>query len=59
MSKAAEKITIKELADELGVSKNTVRNQLIKAGYDLAQYKENGVIKLDKGLISVARSINR
>lgn len=59
MSKAAEKITIKELADELGVSKNTVRNQLIKAGYDLAQYKENGVIKLDKELISVARSIDQ
>ena len=59
MSAVAEKMTIKELSDELGVSKNTVRNQLIKAGYDLAQYKENGVIKLDKGLISVARSINR
>lgn len=57
MSKAAGKMTIKKLADELGVSKNTVRNQLINAGYDISQYKENGIIMLDKELIGVARAI--
>ncbi|RZH69837.1 hypothetical protein, partial [Staphylococcus aureus] len=50
-------MTIKELADELGITKNTVRNYLVKAGYDLARYKENGIILLDKELIGVARSI--
>ncbi|WP_446904921.1 hypothetical protein, partial [Enterococcus faecium] len=47
------------LADELGVSKNTVRNQLVNSGFDLAQYKENGIIMLDKELIGVVRSIYR
>ncbi|MDV4648279.1 hypothetical protein NNF80_13415, partial [Enterococcus faecium] len=28
-------MTIKALADELGITKNTVRNYLVKAGYDL------------------------
>ncbi|MGC6751667.1 hypothetical protein, partial [Escherichia coli] len=28
-------MTIKNLADELGVSKNTVRNQLVNSGFDL------------------------
>lgn len=56
MSAVAEKMTIKKLADELGVSKNTVRNQLVKAGYNLSKYKENGVIMLDKELICAARS---
>lgn len=41
MSNPVEKMTIKNLADELGVSKNTVRNQLVNSGFDLAQYKEN------------------
>ncbi|MCI1152256.1 hypothetical protein MOP91_00300, partial [Enterococcus faecium] len=54
-----EKMTIKNLADELGVSKNTVRNQLVNSGFDLAQYKENGIIMLDKELIGVVRSIYR
>ncbi|HAP9957517.1 TPA: hypothetical protein SDA38_002818, partial [Enterococcus faecium] len=45
--------------DELGVSKNTVRNQLVNSGFDLAQYKENGIIMLDKELIGVVRSIYR
>ncbi|MCH3378836.1 hypothetical protein LDA52_12330, partial [Enterococcus faecium] len=49
----------KNLADELGVSKNTVRNQLVNSGFDLAQYKENGIIMLDKELIGVVRSIYR
>ncbi|HAP8172929.1 TPA: hypothetical protein JOB27_002886, partial [Enterococcus faecium] len=44
---------------ELGVSKNTVRNQLVNSGFDLAQYKENGIIMLDKELIGVVRSIYR
>lgn len=47
MSNPVEKMTIKNLADELGVSKNTVRNQLVNSGFDLAQYKENGIIMLD------------
>ncbi|AWI95018.1 hypothetical protein DD562_00040 (plasmid) [Staphylococcus aureus] len=59
MSNPVEKMTIKNLADELGVSKNTVRNQLVNSGFDLAQYKENGIIMLDKELIGVARSIYR
>ncbi|MEJ4437910.1 hypothetical protein SJ891_14055, partial [Enterococcus faecium] len=42
-----------------GVSKNTVRNQLVNSGFDLAQYKENGIIMLDKELIGVVRSIYR
>lgn len=59
MSNPIEKMTIKNLADELGVSKNTVRNQLVNSGFDLAQYKENGIIMLDKELIGVVRSIYR
>ncbi|EOG08545.1 hypothetical protein SM3_02536 [Enterococcus faecium EnGen0176] len=51
MSNPVEKMTIKNLADELGVSKNTVRNQLVNSGFDLAQYKENGIIMLDKELL--------
>lgn len=43
----------------MGVSKNTVRNQLVNSGFDLAQYKENGIIMLDKELIGVVRSIYR
>ncbi|WP_395532655.1 hypothetical protein [Enterococcus faecium] len=57
MTGSMDKMTIKELADELGITKNTVRNYLVKAGYDLARYKENGIIMLDKELIGVARSI--
>ncbi|WP_367951942.1 helix-turn-helix domain-containing protein, partial [Enterococcus faecium] len=41
MTDLPEKMTIKNLADELGISKNTVRNQLVNAGYDLARYKDN------------------
>lgn len=59
MSNPVEKMTIKNLADELGVSKNTVRNQLVNSGFGLAQYKENGIIMLDKELIGVVRSIYR
>lgn len=59
MSNPVEKMTIKNLADELGVSKNTVRNQLVNSGFDLAQYKENGIIMLDKELIGIVRSIYR
>ena len=59
MSNPVEKMPIKNLADELGISKNTVRNQLVNAGYDLARYKDNGVIMLDKELIGVVRSIYR
>lgn len=59
MSNPVEKMTIKNLADELGVLKNTVRNQLVNSGFDLAQYKENGIIMLDKELIGVVRSIYR
>ncbi|WP_288227957.1 hypothetical protein, partial [uncultured Enterococcus sp.] len=59
MTDLSEKMTIKNLADELGVSKNTVRNQLVNSGFDLAQYKENGIIMLDKELIGVVRSIYR
>lgn len=59
MSNPVEKMTIKNLADELGVSKNTVRNQLVNSGFDLAQYKENGIIMLDRELIGVVRSIYR
>ena len=59
MSNPVEKMTIKNLADELGVSKNTVRNQLVNSGFDLDQYKENGIIMLDKELIGVVRSIYR
>ncbi|HBK5196265.1 TPA: hypothetical protein LLB22_002940, partial [Enterococcus faecium] len=59
MTDLPEKMTIKNLADELGISKNTVRNQLVNAGYDLARYKDNGVIMLDKELIGVVRSIYR
>ena len=59
MSNPVEKMTIKNLADELGVSKNTVRNQLVNSGFDLAQDKENGIIMLDKELIGVVRSIYR
>lgn len=59
MSNPVEKMTIKNLADELGVSKNTVRNQLVNSGFDLAQYTENGIIMLDKELIGVVRSIYR
>ena len=59
MSNPVEKMTIKNLADELGVSKNTVRNQLVNSGFDLAQYKDNGIIMLDKELIGVVRSIYR
>lgn len=57
MTNSVNKMTVKTLADELGVTKNTVRNYLISSGYDLTQYKENGVIMLDKELIDVARSI--
>lgn len=57
MNKSVEKTTIKNLADELGVSKNTVRNQLVNAGYDLARYKANGIITLNKELIDFVRSI--
>lgn len=57
MTDSVNKMTIKTLADELGVTKNTVRNYLINSGYDLARYKENGIIMLDKELIGVARSI--
>ena len=57
MTDSTDKMTIKALADELGITKNTVRNYLVKAGYDLARYKENGIIMLDKELIGVARSI--
>lgn len=59
MTDLPEKMTIKNLADELGISKNTVRNQLVNSGFDLAQYKENGIIMLDKELIGVVRSIYR
>ena len=59
MTDSADKMTIKALADELGITKNTVRNYLVKAGYDLARYKKNGIILLDKELIGVARSIYR
>ncbi|BDP75760.1 hypothetical protein EfmAA96_35450 (plasmid) [Enterococcus faecium] len=59
MTDLSEKNNHKKLADELGVSKNTVRNQLVNSGYDLARYKENGVIMLDKELIGVVRSIYR
>ena len=59
MTDLSEKMTIKNLADEVGVSKNTVRNQLVNSGFDLAQYKENGIIMLDKELIGVVRSIYR
>ncbi|XIL22143.1 hypothetical protein N8C30_14565 (plasmid) [Enterococcus faecium] len=38
---------------------NTVRNQVVNSGFDLAQYKENGIIMLDKKLICVVRSIYR
>jgi hypothetical protein len=57
MTDSTDKMTIKALADELGITKNTVRNYLVKAGYDLARYKENGIIMLDKELIGVVRSI--
>lgn len=57
MTDSTDKMTIKELADELGITKNTVRNYLVKAGYDLARYKKNGIIMLDKELIGVVRSI--
>ncbi len=59
MTGSTDKMTIKGLADELGITKNTVRNYLVKAGYDLTRYKENGIIMLDKELIGVARSIYR
>ncbi|HAQ0071942.1 TPA: hypothetical protein ACGV2D_002801 [Enterococcus faecium] len=59
MTDSADKMTIKALADELGITKNTVRNYLVKAGYDLARYKKNGIIVLDKELIGVVRSIYR
>lgn len=59
MTDSTDKMTIKELADELGITKNTVRNYLVKAGYDLARYKKNGIIMLDKELIDVVRSIYR
>lgn len=59
MTDSADKMTIKALADELGITKNTVRNYLVKAGYDLARYKKNGIIILDKELIGVVRSIYR
>lgn len=59
MTDSADKMTIKALADELGITKNTVRNYLVKAGYDLARYKKNGIIMLDKELIGVVRSIYR
>ncbi|EEV43525.1 hypothetical protein [Enterococcus faecium] len=59
MTDSTDKMTIKALADELGITKNTVRNYLVKAGYDLARYKKNGIILLDKELIGVARSIYR
>ncbi|MBJ1610261.1 helix-turn-helix domain-containing protein, partial [Enterococcus faecium] len=36
MTDSTDKMTIKALADELGITKNTVRNYLVKAGYDLA-----------------------
>ncbi len=50
MSDSIEKMTLKKLADELGVSKNTVRNQLVNSGFDLVQYKEkNAVLKRKKG----------
>ena len=59
MTDSTDKMTIKALADELGITKNRVRNYLVKAGYDLARYKKNGIILLDKELIGVARSIYR
>lgn len=59
MTDSTDKTTIKALADELGITKNTVRNYLVKAGYDLARYKKNGIIVLDKELIGVVRSIYR
>ncbi|GER77890.1 MULTISPECIES: hypothetical protein [Enterococcus] len=59
MTDSTDKMTIKALADELGITKNTVRNYLVKAGYDLARYKKNGIIMLDKELIDVVRSIYR
>lgn len=59
MTDSTDKMTIKALADELGITKNTVRNYLVKTGYDLARYKKNGIIMLDKELIGVVRSIYR
>jgi transcriptional antiterminator len=48
MTDSTDKMTIKALADELGITKNTVRNYLVKTGYDLARYKKNGIIMLYK-----------
>lgn len=48
MSDSIEKMTLKKLADELGVSKNTVRNQLVNSGFDLAQYKEKMQWSIDR-----------
>ncbi|WP_153302735.1 helix-turn-helix domain-containing protein [Enterococcus faecium] len=39
MTDLPEKMTIKNLADELGISKNTVRNQLVNAGVLLQSFK--------------------
>lgn len=38
MTDLPEKMTIKNLADELGISKNTVRNQLVNAGGSVAKF---------------------
>ncbi|WP_247656237.1 DeoR family transcriptional regulator [Enterococcus faecium] len=40
MTDLSEKMTIKNLADELGVSKNTVRNQLVNSGLTLLSIKK-------------------
>ncbi len=59
MTDLSEKMTIKNLADELGVSKIQCAINWSIQGVDLAQYKENGIIMLDKELIGVVRSIYR
>jgi DeoR/GlpR family transcriptional regulator of sugar metabolism len=52
-----DKITIRELSDELNVTKQTVRNYLVKAGIDVANQKKDGVVMLDKESADFVRTI--
>lgn len=51
----ADNITIKELADELEVSKTTIRNHLKRLPEEFAVTNENGVIILNADVVGFVR----
>jgi len=55
MTEVVDKITIKDLADELDVSKTTIRNHMKKLPDGLAVTEKDGVIVLDADVVSFIR----